>query len=809
MAAGQGGGGAAGGGGPGSGSGPPPASGPPPPLLPPPPPPPPLPQPPPPPPASSSFSYPEQQGPGSGFLGLGLPAHFTLSYPGTGPAWGGAASSASSASPPLSSSPSASSSAPQAGRSLEKALEEAGSSGVLCLSGRKLREFPAAAPGAGCDLSDTTQADLSKNRFTEIPPDVWQFAPLETLNLYHNCIKSIPEAIKNLQMLTYLNISRNLLSTLPKYLFELPLKVLVVSNNKLVSIPEEIGKLRDLMELDISCNEIQVLPQQIGKLQSLRELNLRRNNLHMLPDELGDLPLVKLDFSCNKITEIPVCYRKLRYLQVIILDNNPMQLPPAQICLKGKVHIFKFLSIQACLRIDKKPDSLDLPSLGKRIPSQPLTDSMEDFYPNKNHGPDSGIGSDNGDKRLSTTEPSDDDTISLHSQVSESTREQTLRNDNQLLGNKAELHKDPEVCDYLDPSSEDVASCDQGDVQTGPPISYIKERGKQTEKSQAPERHENWGDEKRVQKEELLAEEEDELKEVTDLRKIAAQLLQQEQKNRLLNHSTSASTRNRPKQTVESEKSLSADEANSPSSPYGWQSLGNQKDQSDEQHWPDMQPIIWQNEERRRSKQIRREYFKYKSSRKSSSGNEIDEQDSDNTNVSPQSPVSSEDYERADGSSHGPFGLKPRSAFGRSRQDYSTVDPGFTMRRKMEHLREEREQIKQLRNNLESRLKVILPDDIGAALMDGVVLCHLANHIRPRSVASIHVPSPAVPKLSMAKCRRNVENFLDACKKLGVPQERLCLPHHILEERGLVKVGLTVQALLEIPSSKASQLSCL
>ncbi|CAM5141278.1 unnamed protein product, partial [Eretmochelys imbricata] len=90
---------------------------------------------------------------------------------------------------------------------------------------------------------------LSKNRFTEIPSDVWLFAPLETLNFYHNCIKSIPEAIKNLQMLTYLNISRNLLATLPKYLFDLPLKVLVVSNNKLVSIPEEIGKLRDLMEL--------------------------------------------------------------------------------------------------------------------------------------------------------------------------------------------------------------------------------------------------------------------------------------------------------------------------------------------------------------------------------------------------------------------------------------------------------------------------------------------------------------------------------------------------------------------------------
>lgn len=37
-----------------------------------------------------------------------------------------------------------------------------------------------------------------------------------------------------------------------------------------------------------------------------------------------------------------------------------------------------------------------------------------------------------------------------------------------------------------------------------------------------------------------------------------------------------------------------------------------------------------------------------------------------------------------------------------------------------------------------------LPEDLAPALMDGVVLCHLANHVRPRSVVSIHVPSPAV-----------------------------------------------------------------
>lgn len=97
----------------------------------------------------------------------------------------------------------------------------------------------------------------------------------------------------------------------------------------------------------------------------------------------------------------------------------------------------------------------------------------------------------------------------------------------------------------------------------------------------------------------------------------------------------------------------------------------------------------------------------------------------------------------------------------------------FTMRREFEKAKEEAELIEQLRNvsvlcilficrvvcdlpiinseklvsslqHIETRLKMSLPEDIGPALMDGVVLCHLANHVRPRSVASIHVPSPAV-----------------------------------------------------------------
>jgi len=93
-------------------------------------------------------------------------------------------------------------------------------------------------------------------------------------------------------------------------------------------------------------------------------------------------------------------------------------------------------------------------------------------------------------------------------------------------------------------------------------------------------------------------------------------------------------------------------------------------------------------------------------------------------------------------------------------------------------------------------LRITLPEDLSLALVDGVILCHIANHVRPRAVPSIHVPSPAVvrfkfkleknhsfsnflvhfqPKLTAAKCRRNVENFLLACRRIGVREVRFVI----------------------------------
>ncbi|KAM7181307.1 leucine-rich repeat and calponin homology domain-containing protein 1 isoform 2-T2 [Macrochelys suwanniensis] len=636
-------------------------------------------------------------------------------------------------------------------RALERALEEAAHSGGLSLSARKLKEFPRGAPGH--DLSDTVRADLSKNRLTEVPMELCHFVSLETLNLYHNCIKIIPDAIVNLQMLTYLNLSRNQLSSLPACLCGLPLKVLIASNNKLGSLPEEIGQLKQLMELDVSCNEITALPQQIGQLKSLRELNIRRNYLKVLPQELVALPLVKFDFSCNKVLVIPICFRKMVQLQVLLLENNPLQSPPAQICIKGKVHIFKYLSVQACQI--KTADSLYLNAIERPHLQQPVEESIDDIYPSKKDS-DSGVGSDNGDKRLSATEPSDEDTVSLNVPMSNIMEEdQIIKEDlghhNNLV--QVEFHQGSSVMIHNDKSREAGNQFAEGSHPlTTEFMSYIKCRAAECDELLRIEEDTHWQTEgitNTSNKQNIDIAMIDHLKEAVDLLQDPnSGQMQMEEAPSYQNENAEEELEFQKRRELIIEKT--GTEAKIACEPDEKQLLS----QND--------LIVW-------------------NIGGCSSHNESKEK------TPTQSPTNNT----------APFGLKPRSVFLRPQRNLESIDPQFTIRRKMEQMREERELVEQLRENIEMRLKICLPEDLGSALMDGVVLCHLVNHIRPRSVGSIHVPSPAVPKLSMAKCRRNVENFLDACRKLGIPEADLCSPYDILQS-DIRHIRKTVDTLLAL-----------
>uniref|UniRef100_A0A8C7N384 Leucine rich repeats and calponin homology domain containing 3 n=1 Tax=Oncorhynchus kisutch TaxID=8019 RepID=A0A8C7N384_ONCKI len=581
-------------------------------------------------------------------------------------------------------------------RSLDRALDEASATGCLNLSGRKLKEFPRSA--ANHDLTDTTRADLSRNRLPELPVEVCMFVSLEHLQLYQNCLRSLPESLLNLQALTYLNISRNQLSTLPSPVCSLPLKVLIACNNKLVSLPEELGQLRQLTELDVSCNDIQTLPPQVGRLDSLRDLNIRRNHLARLPPELAALPLVRLDFSCNKVTSIPVCYRNLRHLQSIVLDNNPLQNPPAQICIKGMIHIFKYLNNEASKTTPELPD----------YDRRPLAfgSCVEELYPGRPYGAlDSGFNSvDSGDKRWSGNEPTDE-LSDLPLRVAEITKEQRQRREREehrMSGShpvtNGTLEAELEQIDFIDSCTgeeEEAQLYRRGGGEVAETISLSSQFMAYIER--------------RVTREVS----------VLNVDTASFQLLSS------LPHAASSPSFCFPLlSSLLSLLSLFC-----------------------------FLPLLL-------------------------------------------SPC----VQRGSGAG---VGAGPSGAPG----------GGVERVRRMAQLaalryEEERQKSRSVQRdavmtyNIESRLKVSLPSDLGAALTDGVVLCHLANHVRPRSVPSIHVPSPAVPKLTMAKCRRNVENFLEACRRIGVPQTQLCLPLHILEERGLPLVAGTVRALLELAPPK-------
>ncbi|XP_053420510.1 DISP complex protein LRCH3 isoform X3 [Nycticebus coucang] len=688
-------------------------------------------------------------------------------------------------------------------RSLDRALEEAAVTGVLSLSGRKLREFPRGA--ANHDLTDTTRADLSRNRLSEIPLEACHFVSLENLNLYQNCIRYIPEAVLNLQALTFLNISRNQLSTLPVHLCSLPLKVLIASNNKLVSLPEEIGHLRHLMELDVSCNEIQTIPSQIGNLEALRDLNVRRNHLIHLPEELAELPLIRLDFSCNKITTIPICFRNLRHLQMITLDNNPLQSPPAQICIKGKIHIFKYLNIQACKIAPDLPD-YDRRPLG-------FGSCHEELYSSRPYGAlDSGFNSvDSGDKRWSGNEPTDEYS-DLPLRVAEITKEQRLRRESQYQENRNSLvvtnggvEHDADQIDYIDSctaeeeeeevrelkgldsdslSSQFMAYIEQRRIShEGLPVKPVPIREFQKTEDMKRYSHQNRvpvdpsflslsPSHNQMSHTDLeLHRRREQLVEHTRQEAQLAALQYEEEKIR-----TRQIQRDAVLDFIKQKASQSPQKQQSPLD--GECPFPSRRSQ----HTDDSALLVSDDRSNGISSSPMMETVHHSPAYSFPAGIQRNQ---------PQRPESFlfRAAVRTETNKGRASPLPPSSA--------PTSDATDSITRQNSKQREEElELIDQLRKHIEYRLKVSLPCDLGAALTDGVVLCHLANHVRPRSVPSIHVPSPAVPKLTIAKCRRNVENFLEACRKIGVPQDNLCSPSDILQLN--LSVKRTVETLLSL-----------
>ncbi|VVC44168.1 Leucine-rich repeat,Leucine-rich repeat domain, L domain-like,Leucine-rich repeat, typical [Cinara cedri] len=535
-------------------------------------------------------------------------------------------------------------------RSLEKLLEDAHLCGELKLGGRKLKEFPITNK---YDLSDTTIADLSKNCFTHFPSQVIHFWSLEYLNLYHNAIRSIPNSVTSLQSLVHLDLSRNHLKYIPSVLCQLPLEVLLLSNNKLSQLPTEIGFCKTLIELDVSCNVLTNLPPQLGQLSSLKCLNAQNNLIIELPLELTYIKLARLNVSLNRIASLPVELRLMTNLECLEVANNPLISPPTSICIKGRIHIFKWLEIKSIKDGRHRGSSWKFNSL--KSYSQSIEDNLT----------------------LSET------TTALHS------------SDEGVNGSMEYLYKSERKYKELN-----------GYNNTSPEFIRV---GKNID-STIP-----------INNTSLMLNDKP-IHHTQSYREYKEFLKQQRTQESIYKNKTKTTDNNFDQKDI---------------SPYVK---------------PTTPEIIT----------------------------------TPVNNLSLQVPLNSSP-----------------SIWSKNNTQATKNKLQFTMKREYERAKEEAELLKQLRHTIESRLKMSLPSELSSALSDGVVLCYLANHVKPRSVGSIHVPSPAVPKLTMARCRRNVDNFLEACRKIGVKEKLICCAVDILEGKGIVQLAITVGELIKFHTPKS------
>jgi Leucine-rich repeat (LRR) protein len=627
---------------------------------------------------------------------------------------------------------------------LNRLLDEASSTGDLFLSNKNLSEYPSKL-AILYDLSDTLNCDLSKNNLTEVPRDLYSFESLEKLLLYSNQIRLIPE-IGQIQFkcLKILDLNSNNLSYLPPCVCNLvQLQVLTVNNNKLVSLPEEIGSLKKLIQLDVSCNEITHLPVQIGDMNALRSLNIRRNFLVELPRELSKLKLVSFDCSSNRLSKLPLCFREMVTLIDLVVDHNPLELPPAHICTKGLLHIMKYLLVES-IKEEKRRGILneyEVNNSNSNFIIQPQNQqqrvSSSCNVGGGSGGANFGFMFQNSVKNLCKNITNTTNSTSSSSSKSSSSTSLSISQNN--LQSKTLINQLP----------TDFHSIVYDSPPSGSPTSTSSSSSSTSSSSSITPPSFNHKTHKIIQ--------ESPNSKLVQIHEIVKPTLVVSRATNINNNSTNTRIRNSRPESQEITHNFTDEEKfhqNQIKLKYQQQQQSAVALINNENIKPKLAQII-------NTKPIQQNINTnlYKAVPHHVITSQNDHQHS--STVRPRNNQNniihrSNSQEYMNKQQHQQQVWVPRVSGCADDQipsdviDLELVDPtAFTFKRHLHQIQEEQKQIELLKRIIEQKLRVQLPhvtsvDELGVALADGVILCHLINQIFPRSVQSIHVPSMAM-----------------------------------------------------------------
>jgi internalin A len=199
-------------------------------------------------------------------------------------------------------------------------IKKASRSKELDLSWQRLTEIPREV----FQLQNLIWLDFSHNQIVKIPDAIAQLQNLTSLHLSSNKIVKIPDVIAQLQNLTQLHLSDNKIVEIPDAIAQLQnLTLLSFYNNKIVEIPDSIAQLQNLTSLYLHNNQIVKIPDAISQLKNLTSLYLHNNQIVKIPDAISQLKnLTELDLSRNQIVKIPDVIAQLQNLKWLDLSHN-------------------------------------------------------------------------------------------------------------------------------------------------------------------------------------------------------------------------------------------------------------------------------------------------------------------------------------------------------------------------------------------------------------------------------------------------------------------------------------------------------